>query len=236
MNLNYNYKLYIKHLFSSVKMLLIISIALITIFSRENLLAQDAGKETPKVRIGLGGSYGYYSAINRYGNIDWEPGYGYGGGLVFENMFTNTFGLHSGIWFTQCTLKAEFPDNGGTTKEKHKFKSNIITIPFYLITSLGSGFITLNILTGLNFSYIAQSYMTPGTNGQQNENIQKYLGWGQIGAGGGIELLFRITKFTRLFISCVGEYYFTRLIEGGNDTGDYLYNANIRAGIMLCTF
>ena len=78
--------------------------------------------------------------------------------------------------------------------------------------------------------------MTPGNNGQQNENIQKYLGWGQIGAGGGIELLFRITKFTRFFISCVGEYYFTRLIEGGNDTGDYLYNANIRAGIMLCTF
>jgi hypothetical protein len=223
--------------------LIIFSSIAITLLQFQNIYALEADQNTPKVNIGVGGLFGFCS-VNHYGNnnMNWDPGYAYGGGIVFENMFTGTFGLHSGLWFTHSVIKAKFSDkdSGTDIKIEHKMTSNIITLPIFLITSFDSRNITLNLLTGLNFSYIAETYMKPNPdNGSNNSNtnITKFLGYGQIGAGAGIEFLFKITKFTRLFITFTGEYYFVNLISDQEDGSiDHLYGANVRAGIMLCTF
>jgi hypothetical protein len=140
--------------------LIIFSIIAITLLQFQNIYALEADQNTPKVNIGFGGLFGFYN-VNHYGNnnMNWEPGYAYGGGLVFENMFTGTFGLHSGLWFTHSVIKAKFSDKDSGTDEKieHKMKSNIITLPLFLITSFNSRVITLNLLTGLNFSSVPES-------------------------------------------------------------------------------
>jgi hypothetical protein len=204
----------------------------------------ESDKETPRVNIGAGGSFEYCN-VNGTGNnnMGWQPGYGYGGGIVFESMYSDTFGLHSGLWFTHSVIKAKFSDDKSGTGEKttHTMKTNMFTMPFYLITSLDSRFITLNLLAGLNLSYIVESRMKPSPDdegsGSSNGDIKKYLGYGQIGAGAGLEFLFKITKFTRLFISFTGEYYFVSLISDQKDGSiDHLYGANARAGFMLSTF
>ncbi|MFH0974482.1 MAG: outer membrane beta-barrel protein [Spirochaetota bacterium] len=207
------------------------------LYTPSNSCALESETDTPKVRIGAGGLFGYYD-VNAVGeeHMNWGHGFGYGGGLVYERMFTGTFGLHSGIWFSHFNLEAKFSEEKTDSPTDHKIKSNIFTVPFYLITSFGSGAVILNLLTGINLSYIAESYMKE-TNNQSSENIQKHLGYCQVGAGGGIEILFRITKFTRFFISCVGEYHFTNLISDSEEDAQYhLYNATARAGFMLCTF
>ena len=169
--------------------------------------------------------------------MDWDHGFGYGGGIVFENMFNKTFGLHSGLWYSHFTLNLAFPDDTTDEITEHDVTTDIINLPFYLITSFDSSIVTLNMLTGLNFTYIARSYMDPGTDSGSNENIKKYLGYGQIGAGAGLEFLFKITRFTRFFISVVGDYYFVNLITDTEDGSiNHLFDANIRAGFMLCTF
>ena len=210
----------------------------IMLFPYKNVYSLEEAKETPRVNMGIGGLFGYYNA-NHIGDspMDWDHGFGYGGGIVFENMFNKTFGLHSGIWYSHFKLKLSFPDKDTDEITNHDVKTDAITMPFYLITSLDSSIVTLNLLTGLNFSYIVYSYMDPSPDSESGENITKYLGYGQIGAGAGFEFLFKITRFTRFFISVVGEYYFVNLITDTEDGSiNHLFDANIRAGIMLCTF
>jgi hypothetical protein len=234
MNHNDFFKKSIKLIKNSTAALTLIAVLLIP----QNVYALEGESDTPKVRIGAGGLFGYYN-VNSVGeeeHMKWDSGYGYGGGLVLERMFTDTFGLHSGIWFSHFNLKAKFSEEKTDPSTDHNIKSNIFTVPFYLITSFGSGIIILNLLTGINLSYIAESYMKESSS-QSNENIQKHLGYCQVGAGAGIEILFRITKFTRFFVSCVGEYHFTNLISDSEDDAQYhLYSATARAGFMLCTF
>jgi hypothetical protein len=224
-------------------LILIASIIVLQFFPKF-VYSLESDKDTPKVNIGAGGSFEYCN-VNHIGNnnMDWQPGYCYGGGLVFESMYSDTFGLHSGLWFTHSVIKAKFSNDSSSTGEKitHTMKTNMFTMPFYLVTSLDSGFVTLNLLSGLNFSYIVESRMTPSPDdkgsGSSNGDIKKFLGYGQIGAGAGIEFLFKITKFTRLFISFTGEYYFVSLITDQKDGSiDHLYGANARAGFMLSTF
>ncbi len=222
------------------KSLIIIAVAIFLFqFHFPDLLKAE---ETPRINMGIGGLFGVYD-VHHYGDggMDWEPGLGYGGGLVFERMFSNTFGLHSGLWFYHFTLKLNFAENdsGSDEKIKHTVKSNMLNLPVFLVTSLDSSAVTFNLLAGLSFSYIAQSYMKPSDENANNSssNIKKFLGYGQIGAGAGIEFLFKITKFTRLFISFVGEYYFVNLVSDTEEGSvDHLYDVNVRAGIMLCTF
>lgn len=215
-------------------------IAAITLLQFRSLYALEAGQNIPRVSFGAGGLYGIYK-VNHYGNNDmsWKTGYGYGGGIVFETMYSETFGLHSGIWFTHSLIKADIADKDTGEEIRYKIKMNTFTMPFYLITSFNSNIITVNLLTGLNFLYIAEAYMKPSPEDDSDTygNLQKHLGYGQIGAGAGVEFLFKISRFTRLFITITGEYYFENLIRDKDDESiDHIYNATVRAGIMLCTF
>jgi hypothetical protein len=235
---------FLKFIYNNIisKSLSIFAVVII-LLQLQNACILNAEENTPKVNMGAGGLFGVYN-VNSYGNdkMDWDPGLGYGGGIVFESMFSKTFGIHSGLWFYHSTLILNFPekDTGSDEKIKHTIKSNMLNIPVYLITSIDSSVVTFNLLYGLTFSYIAESYMkpTPEENGQNSySNVKKYLGYGQIGAGAGIEFLFKITKFTRLFIAFTGEYYFINIIPESEDGSvNHLYDVNVRAGIMLSTF
>lgn len=201
----------------------------------------NAAGAAENVRIGAGGSFGYYTANHTYGDgPEWEAGYGYGGGFVFERMLTGVFGIHSGIWYSRFKMKMEFSGDstdGDDPSGEYELESESFTLPFYLISSLDSKYITFNLLTGFNFTYISKSYMKQesGT-GMESEDIKKFIASGQLGAGGGIEFLFRLTKFTKLFVAVLGEYYFTDLIKEADDTSDFIYDFKINSGFMVCTF
>lgn len=205
----------------------------------------DNQQDIPKAFFGAGADSGYYDVNHKRGNGKWDPGFGVGGGIIFENMFNPIFGIHSGIWFSYIEMDFTMEDSGDessteTTEEQEKgvVKSNFLTMPFYLLTSADFNFICISLLTGFNFSYITESFLSmkdeAGIN--RSTSILQYVGHYQIGAGGGLEIKIRITRFTRLFITGTGEYYFTELIDADPVMSDYLFDFRVRAGMLLCTF
>jgi hypothetical protein len=229
-----NHKLFYRT--SSRSFLFIFVIFSIILCLHKPAISLENNKE-PKTCFGFGGLFGFDNARNVAGpETKWKPGHGFGGGIIFESMLSGTFGIHSGLWYSRYMLKLEFPDDSSGAITDHKITSDFITMPVYLITSLSSRTIGFNLLTGLAFGYISRSRMEPGPNGQSSENIQKYLGAGQIGAGAGFEILFKTTRFTRFFINCTGEYYFKNLLSDDGGSIDHLYNASVRSGFMLSTF
>jgi hypothetical protein len=228
-----NHKIYYKYNL----LLFCICLILLNIRFQRSALCAETSQEPVKYSIGVGALSGLYDVHNTgSGDIEWKPDFGFGGGFIFESMFTGTFGIHSGLWYSHFKLHAEFRDNNSTVMTKHSITSDMISMPVYLISSLSSGTVGFNILTGLNCAYIISSRMDPGDNGTENQNIHKVLNTGQIGAGAGFEFLFKITRFTRLFITITGEYYFKNLISDSNSSIDHFYNATVRTGFMLCTF
>lgn len=212
----------------------------------------EAGnKDIPKVFFGAGADGGYYDVNHKRGDIGWDGGYGIGGGLFFENMFNSIFGFQSGIWFTHIEMDFIMTDSGddGSTDPssttdtsdktmKAKSKSNLFTLPFYLVTSADFNWICISLLTGFSFSYLNESFlsMKDETGTERSANITQYMGHSQVGAGGGLEFKIKITKFTRIFITGTAEYYFTEVISADPEMSDHLYDYRVRAGFLLSTF
>jgi hypothetical protein len=203
-----------------------------------NLYAEEKQNTPPKISMGLGGSFSYYNIYHKQGEYpEWDGGFGYGGGFIFESMLTDMFGIHSGIWFSRMKITLKSPEDRNSTDDvivEREIQSDFITLPFYLITSFGSRSISLNILTGLNFSVILSSHIY--SDSENSEDVKNNLGTGQLGVGGGIEIITRITRFTGIFISGVAEYYLTELLSEVQGTSDHIYNFQVRSGFLLFTF
>lgn len=201
------------------------------------LSAQSLSDQTPKFCIGVGASGGHFNLNHRDGPFGYEPGMGFGGGIVLETMINSVFGIHSGAWYSHFeldfTMTDDKEDPSTEKKEFMRFKCNILTIPFYLITSADLGIIVINLLTGVNYSYITEAYISQD---EFSENIGRYMEYAQLGAGGGLEIKIKMTRFVHLFVTGIGEYYFTNFIKAEDSAKDNLYNAQIRTGVLLSTF
>ncbi len=250
---------------SYLKLLFVFIIILSPIQS--NLHAEEKKDSIPRVSMGIGASFGYYDLIDdKEEYIKWKKGIGYGGGFIFERMFSDLFGIHSGIWFYKTIIEAEMRDDDDYHENNNSsepdtsesddvynivdFKSNYITIPFYLITSFDLNFISLNLLTGFNFTYITETFECEDTpTGTESENMSQHIGYSQLGVGGGLKIKFHITRFVDFFVAGIGEMYFTDYINDDDDNnnsnngggGDesitaYIYNYRITSGVLLRTF
>lgn len=211
-----------------------------------SIFSQEKNDPIPKIAFGVGGFYGFYDVIHNYGEgNNWEEGDGYGGGIIFEAMISNRFGIHSGIWYSQFTLTLEITDyyqdeeEGITQVEwfRNEVKSEIITVPIYLITSFRLSVFTFNLLTGFNFSYVTESSMSTKTmEGKESAEIKKYIGYSQAGVGGGLEIKISLPGFIDIFFTGTGERYFNNLFNENKEWSDFLYNYKAMAGIMMRTF
>ncbi len=239
-----------------LKFILIVIILIITLSPIQyNLHAQEKKKSVPKISFGAGGSVGYYDLISESEqHVKWNGGMGYGGALVFESMFNDLFGIHSGIWFHQFKVEIEMkseddsgPSSGDTsgdpsysteTYKKYDVKSNYFTVPIYLMTSFNLNVISLNLLGGVNFSYISETFMSEqlSNNEAASENISTDIGYVQLGVGGGVELKFHVTRFIDIFVTGIGVRYFSDFIENESEVTAYLYEFRTTSGVLFRTF
>ena len=210
-----------------------------------SVFSQENSDSIPKIAFGVGGFYGFYDVIHDYGKGgNWKEGDGYGGGMIFEAMLSNRFGIHSGIWYSQFTLTLDIADHSqeGTTEGPevwfdNEIKTDIITVPIYLITSFRLSVFSFNFLTGFNFSYITESSMSTKTpEGKESADMKKYLGYSQVGVGGGLEIKISLPGFIDIFFSGTGERYFNDLVKENKEWSDFLYNYKAMAGIMMRTY
>ena len=214
-------------------LLLATLITIITILSFP-ATAYPADEKTPRVSMGVGAFFGRFQAILQGDtNENWEGGNGYGGGLIFERMLNNRFGIHSGIWYFESSMKITSDDDNYSMEAR----SLSLSIPFFLITSFSSQSFALEILSGLSFTYITETYLYEGSRGDgRSTNVRPFINNLQIGLGGGLQLKYRITRFVDIFIGALGERYLTSFVAVDDRTTQYLYDIRLQSGVMLRTF
>ncbi len=98
--------------------------------------------KVPPVAFGVGGLYGIYDFAVEGGDKNDGPGnvessWSAGGGFVLELMQGRYFGLQTGLWFQHSEYVYE--------DDFKAFGENLL-LPFYLLTSVNYGRLTLGVL------------------------------------------------------------------------------------------
>src|SRR6056297_2376075 len=88
---------------------IIISILLVSTMSLSAGETSSRKGEPGRAMFGIAGTGGLFSAIHLRGSDEggepeWKPGYGFGGGFVFDYMFSESTGLHSGLYYYYTML------------------------------------------------------------------------------------------------------------------------------------
>ncbi len=201
---------------------------------RSDILVFSEENRAPNVSIGLAGSFGIYDIYARKGSNNWKRSIGYGSGFIFEKMFNNRFGLHSGLWATESFVFYIENDTG----TEFKIKNRAVSLPLLLITSFNVSFLSINFLAGPTFSYLFYSKIV-----ENNMNISgeayliKFIKYDQAAISGGINIKFRIGRFTDLFVGGTADFSITNLLNnnGSDNNFDHYYNYKGIFGIMFRT-
>lgn len=219
-----------------------LSLTIITILfiSSVSLFANDAspGKnESTDAMFGIAGTGGLFSAIHLRGKDEgeepkWKPGYGFGGGFVFDYMFSESTGLHSGLYYYYAIVILEMNDSTGGTVDLDT-AIQMIQMPLYFFYALNGDFISLDLMGGFHLSYMTHVEMS--ADGKESRAIN-LMGYQQPGFGAGLRFRFHITRFIDLYLGIMGEFYANDLIAANTDWTDYMYDGRGEIGLLFKTF
>jgi len=198
--------------------------------------AADSGEAgTPMVSFGAGVTYGYYNFITSGDDtVVWEGGTGYGGGLVFEYMWNDVFGVHSGLWYAVSIIDLKFDEDDPMTVEA---RTEHLLFPLYLITSYRRGRFGIGLLTGLNFMYVRKSeFYASSPMGSMTLDVSEYLRYDLYGLAGGFEMKFGVARFVDIFLGGLAEFYMRGFIKDTSGSVDYLYDFRVMTGVLFRTY
>jgi hypothetical protein len=213
----------------------VIIISIILSFCCNIAIAEEKSSDIPRASIGVGGTFGYYNLKSTGTN---EPGFdggiGYGGGLVFEGMFNNTFGIHSGLWYGLSKIKLKMKEGDSGPSGDVFAETSFFYFPIYLITSFGSTSFSFNILTGLSYSYIRKCLIT--ASGMEMD-MSDYINYQQTGLSFGLNVKFAVAAFVDIFIGGITDYYITSFSRNfGDDSRSNFYDFRVIVGVMFRTY
>jgi hypothetical protein len=196
------------------------------------LLAGEA-KPDPNVSYGFGVTGGYSSIWQRIGGEnDWDWGYCAGGGFVVEKMFTNTLGIHGGVWYLYSNVNMDVDVKAWAVM-------HAISFPLYLIVSANKGIFSFNFLTGLDVTVIADCTIETDSNDVPNKtaSVLKYLSPAQFGLALGFNFKFRVAKYVDYYFGFIGDFYVSSLEQRheGYDSYAHIYDARLITGVMFRT-
>jgi len=215
-------------------------IIIILLISGISLFADDASsKKTGPERamFGLAGTGGLFSAVHLRGSDDggepkWKPGYGFGGGFVFDYMFSGSTGLHSGLYYYYAIITLEMTDSAGDPIDLDS-TIQMIQLPLYFFYAFNGDIASLDLMGGFHLNYMTHVEMS--AEGRESRAIN-FMGYQQPGIGAGLRFRFHITRFIDLYLAVMGEFYANDLIAANTDWTDYMYNGRGEIGLLLKTF
>lgn len=167
-----------------------------------------------------------------------EPGLTAGGGFVLEKMFSNHFGIHGGLLYRYMEFDIT-ADTGMPDPLEATWSFHTINIPLLMIVSANTENFSFNLLFGITYLNIFHSEIENRSSVIYDMEVQKALSYTnphQVTATGGINLKFRVTKFTDFFIGALADFHPTNLFRnGGGDDHLSIYSGRIMAGYMFRT-
>ncbi len=194
--------------------------------------AEKESINNPNVSFGLGGSFGFFDIYTKGGDGDWDSGISYGGGFIFEKMFGNRLGVHSGMLYREARF-------GFTDDNEQKIVMRSYAVPLYLITSpVNRGNFSLNVLTGFTFSHLVQVKIQENSDtGEPEIDVHQYMVSNQVALSAGLNLKFRIGRFVDFFIGSIGDFHITKFLSenDGGDQQDHIYNIRGITGVLFRT-
>jgi hypothetical protein len=211
--------------------------------------ADDDTGPAPNASFGFAGSYGWINNWQRKGGdmiMKHDFGPGYGGGIVFEKMFNNVLGIHSGLWFNQIHMTISMKqritslniDPMSLFYTKFENTGWTIGIPLSLITSINASFFSLQIHTGIKYTHIIQSEATHNNPilslYRKKMDMMPLIYPSQFGFTLGLFFKFRTARYVDIFFGGEGELYVTQMIKDNSDV-THLFSLTVQAGIMFRT-
>ncbi len=210
--------------------------------------AAEKTESAPNASFGIAGSFGEYNAWERKkgeSHMRYEFAPAYGGGLVFEKMFNNLLGIHSGLWFNRFSIDM-------TMKQSWKWYSFdlmslmpikmmstgwSISVPLSLIVSLNASIFSFNILAGIKYTQIVDTdtridniFMSY----KKHFDMLPYMNQPQFAFTLGVTFKFRVARFVDIFVGGIGELYATEFIQS-DDSITHLFSLTAIAGVMFRT-
>ncbi len=198
-------------------------------------IASDDTGGTPLASFGAGATFGSYDVIATGSDqLIWKGGTGYGGGLMFEYMWNQVFGIHSGFWYAVSTIELKFNENDPVTIDA---RTEHFWMPLYLITSYRSGMFGIGLLTGMNFMYVHKcEFLVDSPMGSDEMDVTEYMRYDLYGIAGGLELKIGVTRFIDICIGGMAEIYARGFIKSTSRTQDYLYDFRFFTGVLFRTY
>ncbi len=196
----------------------------------------------PNISFGLGGSAGIFNAAASTGSNRYKPDFGYGWGLIVETMFTNTIGLHTGLWYQQINILMEMKSTTTGNTNELTSTANTLSVPLTLIASFNKGIFSFNFLPGIVFMYLIDDTIKskdPTPSGSSTADVTRYMGHAQFGFCVGMNFKFRVARYFDIFVGFMTDFYVTDLItEDNHDNSnryDHLYGTKLLMGFLFRT-
>ncbi len=207
-----------------------------------SLYASDINKDAPVNRnfsFGFTGTAGLSELFSRDSDVETDnPGLTAGGGLVFEKMFTNNLGLHSGIIYRYIENDITAGDTLNPFEASWSFHT--LTIPFLMIISANMENYSFNLLAGFSYINIFDSTIKNQSSLVYDMDSQKALSVinpHQAAITAGINMKLQLTKFSDAFIGIIGDFHPTSLFRSDHKDNEdlHIYGGRIMTGIMFRT-
>jgi hypothetical protein len=207
-----------------------------------SLYASDIDKNSDAGRnfsFGFTGTAGLSDLLPGDSDVETDnPGFTAGGGLVFEKMFTNHLGLHSGIVYRYIENKIYVDDTVNPLEAEWNFHT--LTVPFLMILSANMENFSINLLAGFSYINIFDSTIKNRSLLPMDKDSQKALSFinpHQAAATAGINLKLKLTRFSDAFVGVIGDFHPTNLFRSdhGNKEHLHIYGGRIMTGVMFRT-
>jgi hypothetical protein len=211
--------------------------------------ADETTEEPPNVSFGIAGSFsghGYWERKRDDQHAWARLAPGYGGGFVFEKMFNNLIGIHTGLWFNRINsdirMKQRLTDLTNISimnalPFKLVGKGWSLSFPLSLLLSLNASVFSFNILGGIKYTHILESSLKPDNRMftyKRTFDLLPHMNQPQFGFSLGLHFKFRITRFTDLFFGCNGDLYVTDFMK--DRSGILLpYTLSVLSGVLFRT-
>lgn len=208
----------------------------VTLFASD---LNDNNTQSRNISFGLTGTAGFNGFLSRGIDLDNNYiGFSAGGGLVFEKMFSNRLGLHSGLVYRymENDLMSEDP----IEPLDLNWSFHTLTIPFLMILAASTDSFSFNLLAGFSYinifdSSIRNRSFSPGN--LESQNALSVINPHQVAVTAGINFKFKVSKFSDFFVGIIGDFNPTNLFRADHGENEYLhiYGARIMTGFMFRT-
>ncbi len=218
--------------FSAFVMSVLIVTFITAAFGEDNRVKDEAG-----IAVGITGMFGTCSFQSNLSDLDIDPGYIAGGGILLEKNLSRHFSAGTGIGYRHFSSNITMFNKTTLEEFDATWDFDAISIPFHIILSLKGTNSALDILAGATYTHIFSSEMNTNetlVSGIKHEDAMKYINASQVGISGGMRFRFLFTEFSDFFIGIMGEYYPADFINQSDDNKNiHFLNYSFNAGYMF---